>query len=322
MADLNEKQIYEALGIDYPDAGANEQDPADPAQEAQEGADRGANGQEVAEPAQAQQSPQEDGDGQGDDQNTDNPEMDAKTRHENAARRRQQEQQKQQAAIDKAVEEALALERQRSAQQLESIFTRAGLKNTVTGAPIKTQADFDAWERIWHQQQLVSQVEAGQLTPEMLDRVISEHPDVKRAQALIQAQQQLEQQRAEEAAQRRIEADLAKIRALDPDVTTVEQLFAGRYGQQIMELTEKGLDLAQAYYLATREDRERAIAELARQQAALQARGKQHLIPNGNAAGEGAAAVPQDQLAMYRMFMPNASEAEIQAHYNKHIKRN
>lgn len=319
MADLNEKQIYEALGIEYPDAGANEQLPAEAAQESQEGAERGVNGQEVAEPAQAQEPNQAPGEAQDGDQNTSNPEMDAKTRHENAARRRQQE---QQAAINKAVEEALAEERQRNEKQLEDIFTRAGLKNTVTGQPIKTQADFESWERSWHQQQLASQVEAGQLTPEMLDKVIAEHPDVKRAQALIQAQQQLEQQRAEEAAQRRIEADLAKIRALDPEVTTVEQLFAGSYGQQIMELTQKGLDLAQAYYLATREDREKAIAESARQQAALQARGKQHMIPNGNAAGAGAVAVPQAEMQLYRMFMPDASEAEIQAHYNKHLKKN
>ena len=319
MADLNEKQIYEALGIEYPDAGAKEQLPAEAAQEGQEGAERGVNGQEVADPAQAQEPNQTPGEAQDGDQNTGNPEMDAKTRHENAARRRQQE---QQAAINKAVEEALALERQRNEKQLEDIFTRAGLKNTVTGAPIKTQADFENWERSWHQQQLASQVEAGQLTPEMLDKVIAEHPDVKRAQALIQAQQQLEQQRAEEAAQRRIEADLAKIRALDPGVTTVEQLFAGSYGQQIMELTQKGLDLAQAYYLATREDREKAIAESARQQAALLSRGKQHLIPNGNAAGAGAVAVPQADMQLYRLFMPDATEAEIQAHYNKHLKRN
>ena len=322
MADLNEKQIYEALGIEYPDAGANEQPPAEAAQESQEGAERGVNGQEVAEPAEAQEPTQEAGEAQEGDQNTDNPEMDAKTRHENAARRRQQEQQKQQAAIDKAVEEALALERQRNEKQLEDIFTRAGLKNTVTGEPIKTQADFENWEGSWHQQQLASQAEAGQLTPEMLEKVISEHPDVKRAQALIQAQQQLEQQRAEEAAKQRIEADLAKIRALDPEVTTVEQLFAGSYGQQIMELTQKGLDLSQAYYLATREDREKAIAESARQQAALQARGKQHLIPNGNAAGAGAVAVPQEEMALYRMMMPGASDAEFQAHYNRHLKRN
>ena len=319
MADLNEKQIYEALGIEYPDAGAKEQLPAEAAQEGQEGAERGVNGQEVADPAQAQEPNQTPGEAQDGDQNTGNPEMDAKTRHENAARRRQQE---QQAAINKAVEEALALERQRNEKQLEDIFTRAGLKNTVTGAPIKTQADFENWERSWHQQQLASQVEAGQLTPEMLDKVIAEHPDVKRAQALIQAQQQLEQQRAEEAAKQRIDADLAKIRALDPEVTTVEQLFAGSYGQQIMELTQKGLDLAQAYYLATREDREKAIAESARQQAALLSRGKQHLIPNGNAAGAGAVAVPQADMQLYRMFLPNTSDAEFQAHYNKHLKRN
>lgn len=313
---LNEKQIYEALGIEYPDAGAKEQLPAEAAQEPQEGAEEGAKEQVVAEPAEGTEPSEAGATGA---EEPGSAAMDENTRREYAAQRRRQE---QQAAINKAVEEALALERQRNEKQLEDIFTRAGLKNTVTGEPIKTQADFENWERSWHQQQLASQVEAGQLTPEMLDKVISEHPDVKRAQALIQAQQQLEQQRAEEAAKQRIETDLAKIRALDPEVTTVEQLFAGSYGQQIMELTQKGLDLAQAYYLATREDREKAIAESARQQAALLSRGKQHLIPNGNAAGAGAVAVPQADMQLYRMFLPNTSDAEFQAHYNKHLKRN
>lgn len=313
---LNEKQIYEALGIEYPDAGAKEQLPAEAAQEPQEGAEEGAKEQVVAEPAEGTEPSEAGATGA---EEPGSAAMDENTRREYAAQRRRQE---QQAAINKAVEEALALERQRNEKQLEDIFTRAGLKNTVTGQPIKTQADFESWERSWHQQQLASQVEAGQLTPEMLDKVIAEHPDVKRAQALIHAQQQLEQQRAEEAAKQRIETDLAKIRALDPEVTTVEQLFAGSYGQQIMELTQKGLDLAQAYYLATREDREKAIAESARQQAALLSRGKQHLIPNGNAAGAGAVAVPQADMQLYRLFMPDATEAEIQAHYNKHLKRN
>ena len=313
---LNEKQIYEALGIEYPDAGAKEQLPAEAAQEPQEGAEEGAKEQVVAEPAEGTEPSEAGATGA---EEPGSAAMDENTRREYAAQRRRQE---QQAAINKAVEEALALERQRNEKQLEDIFTRAGLKNTVTGAPIKTQADFENWERSWHQQQLASQVEAGTLTPEMLDKVISEHPDVKRAQALIQAQQQLEQQRAEEAAKQRIETDLAKIRALDPEVTTVEQLFAGSYGQQIMELTQNGLDLAQAYYLATREDREKAIAESARQQAALLSRGKQHLIPNGNAAGAGAVAVPQADMQLYRMFLPNTSDAEFQAHYNKHLKRN
>lgn len=313
---LNEKQIYEALGIEYPDAGAKEQLPAEAAQEPQEGAEEGAKEQVVAEPAEGTEPSEAGATGA---EEPGSAAMDENTRREYAAQRRRQE---QQAAINKAVEEALALERQRNEKQLEDIFTRAGLKNTVTGEPIKTQADFENWERSWHQQQLASQAEAGQLTPEMLDKVISEHPDVKRAQALIQAQQQLEQQRAEEAAKQRIETDLAKIRALDPEVTTVEQLFAGSYGQQIMELTQKGLDLAQAYYLATREDREKAIAETARQQAALLSRGKQHLIPNGNAAGAGAVAVPQADMQLYRLLMPDATEAEIQAHYNKHLNKN
>ena len=316
MADLNEKQIYEALGIEYPDAGAKEQEPAEPVQQPLESAEEGGNGQGVADPAEGTEPSTPDATGA---QPPNGEPMDENTRHENAARRRRQE---QQAAIDKAVEEALALERQRSAEALEDIFTRAGLKNTITGQPIKSRADFEAWERAFRSQQIQREVETGQLTPETLEQAISQHPTVKHAERVIAEAQQMEQQRAEAAARQRVDAELQQIRAMDPSIETLEDLFASERGQEIFALTQKGLDLTQAYYLAHREDREKAIAEGARQHAAMLSRGKEHLKPNGSSAGSGAVAVPAAELAMYRMFMPNATEAEIQAHYNKHLKRN
>ena len=316
MADFNEKQIYEALGIDYPDEGAKAQEPAEPAQQPQSGAEEGENGQGVADPAEGTEPSTQDAAGP---QQPNGEPLDENTRRENAARRRKQE---QQAAIDKAVEEALALERQRSAEALEDIFTRAGLKNTITGQPIKSQADFEAWESAFRSQQIQREVETGQLTPETLEQAISQHPTVKQAERVIAEAQQLERQRAETAARQRADAELQQIRAMDPGIETLEDLFASEKGQEIFALTQKGLDLTQAYYLAHREDREKAIAEGARQHAAMLARGKEHLKPNGSSAGAGAVAVPAAEMAMYRMFMPGATEAEIQAHYNKHIKRN
>lgn len=314
MAGLTEEQIYEAFGIE-PDAGENEQQPAEAAQETLEGAEEGENGQDVAEPAESTEPSEDDGAG---DSEPAKETMDEKTRRENAARRRQQE---QQAAVDRAVEAALQKERQQNAANLESIFTRAGLKNTFTGEPIRTKADFDAWETKFAEQRRAEEMKAGKMTPESLDRAISEHPVVKQAAQVVQQAQEQQKQRAMQQAQARIDAELAEIRKTDPSIHTMEDLLKSTKGKEIYELAKKGISLSQAYYLANRETIQQAMAESARQQAAKNTRGKQHLKATTGSAGDGQVSVPKAEMEMYRLLMPNATDAEIQAHYNKHIKR-
>lgn len=315
MAELTEEKIFEAFGIDRDDAGGNEEPAAEGSQEAQETAEGGEREQEVAEPAESDVP--SDGDEEG-EQPPAKGTMDEKTRRENAARRRQQE---QQAAVNRAVEDALRQERQRSAAALENIFTRAGLRNTFTGEPIRTQADFDAWESKFAQQRRAEEMKAGKMTPESLNQAISEHPTVKQAaQVVAQAEQQRKQEQMQQA-QQRIASDLEEIRKTDPTVQTVGDVLKGPKGQEIYALTKKGISLSQAYYLVNRETVQQAMAESARQQAAKNARGKEHMRPSGSSAGAGAVSVPQSEMAMYRVFMPHATDAEIQAHYNKHIKR-
>ena len=315
MAELTEEKIYEAFGIERNDAGGNEEPAAEGSQEAQQSADGGEREQDVAEPAESDTPSEDDEEGE---QPPAKGAMDETTRRANAARRRQQE---QQVAIQNAVQQALQQERQNQAAALESIFTRAGLKNTFTGQPIKTKADFDAWESKFAEQRRAEEIKAGKMTPESLDRAISEHPTVKQAQQMIQQAQQQRKAEAMATAQQRIEAELAEIRKTDPNIGTVQDLLKSQKGQEIYQLTKKGISLSQAYYLANRETIQQAMAESARAQAAKNARGKEHLKPDGKGAGTGAVSVPQSEMAMYRMFMPHATDAEIQAHYNKHLKR-
>lgn len=315
MAELTEEKIFEAFGIE-PDAGENEQQSAEAAQEPQDDAERGEREQEVAEPAESDTPSEADEAGQ---QPAAKETMDEKTRRENAARRRQQE---QQTAVNQAVENALRQERQRNAAALESIFTRAGLRNTFTGEPIRTQADFDAWESRFAQQRRAEEMKAGKMTPESLNQAISEHPVVKQAAQVVAQAEQQRQQEERQRAQQRIAADLEEIRRTDPNIRTAGDVLKGPKGQEIYALTKKGISLSQAYYLVNRETVQQAMAEAARQQAARNARGKEHLKAAVGSSGAGAVSVPKAEMEMYRMFVPGASDAEIQAHYNKHLKRN
>ena len=314
MAELREEQIYEAFGIEF-DGGEQEQQPAEAAQEPVEGAEEGGNVQEVAEPAEGAEP--SDGDEAGEEAPAKET-MDEKTRRENAARRRQQE---QAAAINQAVEAALRDERQRNATALENIFTRAGLKNTFTGEPIRTQADFDAWESKFAAQRRAEEMKAGKMTPESLDRAIGEHPTVKQAAQVVAAAEQQRKQQAMQAAQQRIDAEIAEIQKINPSIRSASDVLGGPKGKEVYDLAKSGVPLSKAYRVTYLEDLERAATERARQQAAKNARGKEHLKPTTGSAGAGAVSVPKADMEMFRAFMPNASEAEIQAYYNNHIKR-
>lgn len=239
-------------------------------------------------------------------------------RKENAARRRQQE---QQAAIDAAVAAALAQEKSKTDTALEGFFQRANIVNTVTGEPVTNLEQFLAWEEAVRKDKLDSGLKSGQMTAELLDEAISQHPVVKQAQALIDksaSDAQVAQQKAMEA---RIQTEMEKIGKLDPAIKTVADLKSMPNYQQFYALVGNNYSLLDAFRIVNFERLTNAAAEAGRQQAASNARSKDHLQATGNSRGAGAAAVPKDELAMYRLMNPGATDAQIQAHYNKYKEK-
>ena len=80
---------------------------------------------------------------------------------------------------------------------------------------------------------------------------------------------------------------------------------------------KKGNSFLDAYYLSHREEIAARQTQAARQQAQNLTRSKEHLTATG-VRGDGSAAVPAEDMAMFREFNPGATEAEIQACYNKY----
>ena len=315
MADVTEQKIYEAMGLPVPEAGAQVQDPADPAaQTSTVDTDEGAQGQELADPAAVETNPSpddpetDDPDGQG------NKPLTPEQRKENAARRRQQE---EQIRIDQAVRAAVTAEQEKAAANLKDIFARAGLRNTVTGQSISTLDEFNSWHQQFAAGRLQQEIKSGKLTPEGLEQAISAHPIVKKAEEVIRQSEAAQKQQDEAAARSKIDAQIAEIHKLDPGINTVQDLLNMPNAKAFYEYARKGYELKDAYYLANREQLQTAAADAAKQQALNNARGKEHLRATGNARGSGAIAVPKEDMAMFRHFNPNATEAEIQAFYNK-----
>ena len=219
--------------------------------------------------------------------------------------------------LKQAVEE----ERARAKGQMEAFFSRAGLKNTVTGKPITTLEEFDAWRADLDAARLQKDLKAGKLTPEALRSAVEQTPAI---QALKKQQEQRaaeDEQRRQAEAKARVDAELAEIHKLDPAINTVEDLLSMPSAKAFYDLVRKGNSFLDAYRLANFDRLTTARAEAARQQALNNARGKDHLTGTGTPQGTGAATVPPDVKAEYLAFNPGATDAEIQKHYNRYMEK-
>ena len=319
--EITENGLYEAFGLQPP-----AQEPAAPAADpapAHEG--DGAKTQEPAAPAAGDggaegpaAAPEEGADGPGSGAGADTG-GDGKTaqteqeRRENAARRRRAE---QQAAIDAAVQRAVNAERERSKARMDAFFADAQLKNTITGELITNQEQYDAWREAYAAERLRRELAEGKLSPESLNKAIADSPAVKKAMELVEREAQTAARRQEEAAQEKIRADLQEIQKHDPTIREVKDFLKMPNFPQFKALVDRGYTYADAYWLVNRADMEAAAAKAAREQALNNARSKEHLTPTAQ-RGAGAASVPAEEMKLYRLLMPNATEAEIQAHYNK-----
>lgn len=332
MAGFEESDLYAAFGLEQP-AGGNEPGAAEPgAQEGQaQGTEPGTG--EAQEPAQTQeQDPSRDqgnggaqggAGGAGDvsgasqaegGQEGEPAQQTKEQRAENAARRRREE---QQAAVKKAVED----ERARTKGQMDAFFAKAGMKNTVTGKPITTLEEFDAWRADYDAAKLQKDLKAGKLTPEALRSAVEQTPAIQALKKQQEQQAAADEQRRQAEAQARVNAELAEIHKLDPTINTVEDLLSMPGAKAFYDLVRKGNSFLDAYRLANFDRLTTARAEAARQQALNNARGKDHLTGTGTPQGTGAATTPPDVKAEYLAFNPDATDAEIQKHYNRYMEK-
>ena len=155
----------------------------------------------------------------------------------------------------------------------------------------------------------------------MLEQLISAHPAVQQAQQIQQQMQTHQNQQKAEAERARIEGQFAKIAELNPNIKGLADILAMDTASAFRENVAKGMDFYDAYRLANMDSMAQQKAQRAVQASQNNARGKEHLKATGNARGSGAASVPQAEMKLYRMMNPNMTDAQIQAHYNKYLKR-
>ena len=319
MSGITEEKLFEAFGLDPKGSkGEQVQEVAEPENNpvtAQEEPESGAQAQELAapaqeEPAQAPMAPE-------DPEQPEEPEkkpLSTEERRANAARRRQLEQQQ-------AVDAAVAAERQKNETMIKDILQRAGLKDSTTGEPITTLDQFNDWHKRFQTAQVQQALKKGQLTPEIMDQLIQQNPVVQQAQQVMQELEGAKAQQQAEADRARVEAEIAQIGKLNPDIQKFEDILKMDTAPKFREYIGLGYRAIDAYKLANME----SISEERGRKAALATmnnlRGKDHLKAAAGGRGGGDVAVPPSQMRMFRALNPGKSDAEIVRYYNNHIKK-
>lgn len=307
---FTEQQLCDALGV-----GAKEPEVADPAKAAQGPTEEGAREPETAEPAEEGTEAQEPTGAKAEPEETAPAgQQTEEQRREMAAQRRREE---QKAAIDAAVQKAREEEQQRSKAEMDDFFSKAGLKNTITGEPIRNIEEFRNWKESYDAAKLQEDLKAGRLTPESLDAAIQKSPAVQKAEEILRRSEEAERAAEEAKAQAEINEQISEIGKLDPSIKTVRDLLTMPKAKEFYEYVKRGNNYLDAYYLATRGEREAKMAEAGRQQALANTRSKDHLTASGTGRSDAQPSVSAEDMAMFRLFNPDCTEAQVQAYMKK-----
>lgn len=285
--------------------GANEQEPAEPAAVEEQNEETNAEGAEDGGQSTGGDSPEGQADGQ-----KQTPEQNAKF----AAARRKAEAERD-AAIAKARQDAQA-EAQRT---IDEAFRSSGLTNPYTKKPITSKAEYDEYRARLEADRKARLLKKSGMSDEEFQQFVQGLPEVKQAKEAQAAAETAARQAREQQAKLKVEEQLKEISALDPSIQELKDLAKMETYPKFYELVKRGNTLTDAFKLANYETLTGRAAAASRQAAINSAQGKQHLSPTAQ-RGAGAVSVPADVKAEYLAFNPDATDAEIQQHYNRYVK--
>ena len=272
-------------------AGAEEQEVTDPAEETDDTTEE-TGGAEVTESGQSAQD---------------------NARY--AAARRKAEAERD-AAVAKAKEEAL-LEKQKA---VDEVYKDLGLTNPYTKKPITSKAEYDSWKQQADIEKKSMVAKKSGMTDGEFNEFVANLPEVKAArEAKAQAEETMKQAQAEQA-KVKLDKQMAEIQKLDPSIKSLDDLRTMENYEEFYDRVKRGQSLVEAYKLTNFDKLTKATADTARQAAINSMSGKSHLEKTSG-RGAGAVTVPKEILDQYRMYNPDATDAEIQKHYNRHIKK-
>lgn len=187
-----------------------------------------------------------------------------------------------------------------------------GITNPYTNQPIRTEADLTAYRSAFAAEQQRQQLEEMGVSKEVLDSYIQNHPAMQQAQQVIHQQ---EQQAANDFMAKEFEA--MKKEFPDCGLESPQQLNETEAGRRALQMwaNAPGITLADAYAATHRKELSKKQSAAAKQAAMNEMNSKGHLrqTKGSNAKGD----VPEEIRREYKIYFPNATDAEIAEMYWK-----
>ena len=187
-----------------------------------------------------------------------------------------------------------------------------GITNPYTNQPIRTEADLTAYRSAFAAEEQRQQLEEMGVSKEVLDSYIQNHPAMQQAQQVIHQQ---EQQAANDFMAKEFEA--MKKEFPDCGLESPQQLNETEAGRRALQMwaNAPGITLADAYAATHRKELSKKQSAAAKQAAMNEMNSKGHLrqTKGSNAKGD----VPEEIRREYKIYFPNATDAEIAEMYWK-----
>lgn len=227
---------------------------------------------------------------------------------------------KAEAERDAAIAKAKADAQAEAQKTIDEAYRGMGLYDPYTKKPITTKAEYDAYKQQMDIAKKSKVARASGMSEEEFDSFVAELPEVKAAREVRErAEAQIKEAQAREA-QVKIGEQLSEIAAFDPSIKTLGDLKKMENYSEFYNRVKRGHTLVEAYKLTNFDKLTAQAASGAKQAAINSISGKSHLEKTSG-RGAGAVTVPSEIAEQYRVFNPGATDAEIQRHYNKYLKK-
>lgn len=189
-----------------------------------------------------------------------------------------------------------------------------GFTNPLTGAEIRSEADYfaalDAQEELSRRQEL----EQAGIDPSVLDELIARNPAIRQAQQILAQTQEQENVR-------QLEAELEQLNKLDPSVKTIDDILQSPSRGAILKKVNAGYSLLDAYKIVNFDKLTTANTAASKQAAINAMRGKEHMTPTGGVTDTSTdMEIPVAELGRWKEMFPDASEKELKEKYTRATK--
>lgn len=216
---------------------------------------------------------------------------------------------------------AIAAERKKMQAELDEAIKGMDLKNPYTQQPITSKAEYDEYKaKFVEEKKNRIQKKAG-MSDEQFEEFVQSLPEVREAKAAKERAEAYEREALDRSARQAIDEQIRKIHTMNPEINSVEDLARMDTYGKLYEYAGRGLNLEEAYLLANHEALQRREAEAAKQQTYNSQQSRAHMSRTSSRGDSGPTVkVPDDVMEAYRLFNPDASDAEIRAHYARSHK--